>query len=235
MRRDGDGNGGPNASESRSRADARIRVLIASDVLLYREGLVELLGRVPTIDVVGAVERPHDAAEHVLVDDADVILVALGEQQTSSVRALLEAAPDARVVVVAAPDGPEDVIALAELGVLGYVTREQSLSDLTSTITTVAEDEMACAPRIAALLVRRVQQLAADRPAPVHCLTPREEGVLELLADGLSNREIASRLHIELTTVKNHVHNILEKLGARSRAEAVTLLGRSPTMASRES
>jgi two-component system nitrate/nitrite response regulator NarL len=70
-----------------------------------------------------------------------------------------------------------------------------------------------------------VQELAADRQDPSHRLTAREAGILQLIADGLSNREIASRLHIELTTVKNHVHNILEKLDAKTRAEAVALVG----------
>jgi two-component system nitrate/nitrite response regulator NarL len=94
---------------------------------------------------------------------------------------------------------------------------------------------MVCPPWVATVLVRRVQALAADRPQPTHRLTPREEEILDLVGQGLSNKEIAARLYIEVTTVKNHVHNILEKLGVSRREEAVArmranlLSGRRPS------
>jgi DNA-binding NarL/FixJ family response regulator len=125
------------------------------------------------------------------------------------------------VVALAAPESEEDIIALAEAGVLGYVTRDESLDNLVTTIESVARDEMACSPWMATVLVRRVQALAAERPGPTQRLTAREAEILELIAQGLSNKEIAARLFIEVTTVKNHVHNILEKLGVSRREEAV--------------
>ena len=154
--------------------------------------------------------------------NVDVVVVDLGAGNVASVQTLLSSAPEARVVVLSAPQRPDDVIALAEAGVLGYVTREQSIAELGTTIESVAGDETACAPWIATFDQTRAgagrrPTRAADR------LTTREAGVLELVAEGFSNREIASHLHIELTTVKNHVHNILGKLGARTRAEAVGL------------
>jgi len=193
-----------------------VRVVVLSEVLLYREGLATLLGQVSGLQVTELVRDPGEAAAVVREGDADVVVVDLAAGDIGSVQTLLAAAPEARVVVLSAPQRPADVIALAEAGVLGYVTHEQSIAELAATIEKVAADEMVCAPWIATLLVRRVQALAADRP---------EAGILELVAEGLSNREIAARLHIELTTVKNHVHNILEKLGARTRAEAVGLMG----------
>jgi two-component system, NarL family, nitrate/nitrite response regulator NarL len=202
-----------------------VRVVVLSEVLLYREGLATLLGQVSGLQVTELVRDPGEAAAVVREGDADVVVVDLAAGDIGSVQTLLAAAPEARVVVLSAPQRPADVIALAEAGVLGYVTHEQSIAELAATIEKVAADEMVCAPWIATLLVRRVQALAADRPGPVDRLTPREAGILELVAEGLSNREIAARLHIELTTVKNHVHNILEKLGARTRAEAVGLMG----------
>jgi two-component system nitrate/nitrite response regulator NarL len=221
---------GTGITESRSIATAdnavhHIRVAIVSEVLLYREGLAALLGQISALRVADSVNDPEQAAARVRDGAVDVVLVDLGAGNVGAVRTLLEAAPGARVVVLSAPQRPEDVIALAEAGVLGFVTRDQSIADLGATIKSVAGDEMVCTPWIATVLVRRVQALAADRPAPVDSLTVREAGVLELIAEGLSNREIASRLHIELTTVKNHVHNILEKLGAKTRAEAVGLMG----------
>ena len=224
---------GTGGRESRSRSTGvrpvqtrdQVRVAIMSDVLLHREGLASLLGQLSALRVTDLVHDPEEAAVCVRAGDVDVVVVDLGADDVASVQTLLVLVPDARVVVLSAPQRSEDVIALAEAGVLGYVTRDQSIAELRTTIESVAGDEMACAPWIATLLIRRVQALAADRPVPADRLTAREAGVLTLVAEGLSNREIASQLHIELTTVKNHVHNILEKLGARTRAEAVGLLG----------
>jgi two-component system, NarL family, nitrate/nitrite response regulator NarL len=208
----------------------RTRVGVASDVRLYREGLAALLGRIGDFDVVASAAGPTEAAAHVRDGKVDVIVLDFAEGNVVAARQLLSTTPDARVVVLGEPERPDEVIALAEAGVLGFVKREHSLVRLGPTIESVARDEMVCDPWIATLLVRRVQALAADRPRPLDRLTAREAGVLQLVAQGLSNREIASQLHIELTTVKNHVHNILEKLGAKTRAEAVALVHPGPAV-----
>lgn len=204
--------------------ERRTRVAVVSDVRLYREGLAALFRRIRECKVVASAEGPDEAAARVRDGDVDVVVLDVGTGNVAAARRLLAVTPGARVVALGGTDAPEDVIALAEAGVLGYVTSDYSLDGLGATIESVAHDEMICDPWIATLLVRRVQELAADRPEPRHRLTAREAGVLQLVADGLSNREIASRLHIELTTVKNHVHNILEKLGAKTRAEAVAVV-----------
>jgi two-component system nitrate/nitrite response regulator NarL len=203
----------------------RIRIVLVNQVLVYRAGVIALLEGLTHLNVVASTESVATAARLVHDDEVDVVLLDLGGGNAEAAQMLLADAPEARVVVLAAPDAPEAVIALAEAGVLGYVTRDQSAADLAPAIESVARDEMACPPWIATLLVRRVQALAADRPRPPELLTPRESEILALVANGLSNREIASRLHIELTTVKNHVHKILATLGARTRAEAVALVG----------
>jgi two-component system nitrate/nitrite response regulator NarL len=203
----------------------RTRVAVASDVRLYREGLAVLLGRIGDFDVVASAAGPDEAAARVREGEIDVIVLDFGEANVAAARQLLSSTPDARVVVLGELERPDDVIALAEAGVLGFAKREaHSLVRLAQTIESVAREELVCDPQVATLLVRRVQALAANRPRPIDRLSAREVGVLHLLAEGLSNREIAAHLHIELTTVKNHVHNILEKLGARTRAEAVALV-----------
>jgi two-component system nitrate/nitrite response regulator NarL len=206
---------------------SRTRVVVVSDVRLYREGLAALLDRTGRFEVVASASCPHEAAARVREGDTDVIVLDAGAGNVEAARQLLDARPGARLVVLAGPDEPDDAVALAEAGVLGYVTRDLSPGNLSSAIESVARNEMVCDPWIARLLVKRVRELATDRAEPSHRLTAREAGILQLVADGLSNREIASRLHIELTTVKNHVHNILEKLGAKTRAEAVALVGLS--------
>jgi two-component system, NarL family, nitrate/nitrite response regulator NarL len=201
---------------------APIRVLIVSDVRLYRESLSTLLGPLEQIAVVGTARSADDAVERVPGLNPDVVLLDTGQAgNAAAAHALLAPAPNARVVVIATPESEEDVIALAEAGVLGYVTRDQSLDDLIRTIQSVARDEMVCSPWMATVLVKRVQALAAQRPRPLHRLTTREAEILALVGEGLSNKQIAARLFIEVTTVKNHVHSILEKLGVRRREEAV--------------
>jgi two-component system nitrate/nitrite response regulator NarL len=214
---------------------SRTRVVVVSDVRLYREGLASLLGRSGRFEVVASAPGPHEAAAHVRNGQTDVVVVDVGGGNVDAARQLLDATPDARLVVLAGPDEGEDVVALAEAGVLGYVTRDFSVDNLGATIESVARNEMVCDPWIATLLVRRVRELATDRAEPSHRLTAREAGILQLIAEGLSNPEIASRLHIELTTVKNHVHNILEKLGAKTRAEAVALVGLHRAVSARDS
>jgi DNA-binding CsgD family transcriptional regulator len=115
-------------------------------------------------------------------------------------------------------------VACAEAGVVGYVGAEGSLDDVTAAIEGAARGEPRCTPQVVAALLRRVAALAGEvRPTRVGlpALTGREHQVVALIEAGLSNKEIARRLHVEVATVKNHVHNILKKLQARSRVEIV--------------
>ena len=139
-----------------------------------------------------------------------------------TVRALREAAPGVRVVALAVPETEPHVLACVEAGIAAYVPREGSLGDLVATVQGVARDEVECSPRIVASLFGRVAALAAERrhEPPPGRLTSREIDVVELIDLGLTNREIAERLCIELPTVKNHVHSILEKLQLHRRGEA---------------
>jgi two-component system nitrate/nitrite response regulator NarL len=145
------------------------------------------------------------------------------------VRGIAGMAPDIKVVALAVAETEDDIVSCAEAGIAGYVPREGSGADLLWTIEHVARGEAPCSPRVAATLMRRVAALAAERrPASRGVrLTPRQRQIVGLIGQGLSNREIAQRLCIELSTVTNHVHSALEKLGTHRRAEAVALLRRS--------
>jgi DNA-binding NarL/FixJ family response regulator len=133
------------------------------------------------------------------------------------------------VVGIAVPDGEDDVIACAEAGLSGYVTRTDSIAATVEAIESVARGELVTTPRMAAALLQRVRNLATSAPAPGAVrLTPREREIADLLGDGHSNKAIAQRLHIEPTTVKNHVHNILAKLGVSRRADAAQRLRALP-------
>ena len=153
-------------------------------------------------------------------------------------RALRDARPDAHVVALGVPEDESEVIACAEAGAAGLVTLEGSLDDLEAMLESVGRGETLCSPRVAAALLRRVAALADDHAASGHArLTAREREIVQLVDRGLSNKEIARELQIELTTVKNHVHNILDKLHVRRRADAAARVrrGRVPAAASFES
>ena len=127
------------------------------------------------------------------------------------------------------------MIAFAEAGVAAYVTLDDPLDTLLRAIRDVALGDATFSPRIAGMVLRRVASLATERERSsrrvVH-LTRREVEILELVGEGLTNKEIAAALSIELPTVKNHVHHILEKLGAGSRARAIALTaGAQPEVA----
>jgi DNA-binding NarL/FixJ family response regulator len=205
-----------------------LQVLVVDDTRLYRDGLVEFLERQPSIAcVASAADRA--AALLLLLHGYkfEVILVNMTIMGGVAVCAdLVRAAPDSRVVALAASGAEDEAVAWAEAGVSGYLLRDQSLTELMDTIATVARGETSCPQRIAAMLMRRVGTVAAERSL-WHAqarLTRREEEILSLIEQGLSNKEIARRLCIEVRTVKNHVHNLLEKLKVHRRGEAAAMV-----------
>jgi two-component system, NarL family, nitrate/nitrite response regulator NarL len=212
--------------------DRQIRTLIVTRMRLLRDGLAEILDRSDRIAIVGTAHDADSGLGQVRSLRPDVALLDLtGEHSVCMVRAWLDELPGLNVVAVTRDDDEAALIACAEAGVAGYVTCESSLVDLEEAIEHAARAELLCSPRIAAALMRRVGALAARRTAdiPASRLTARELEVLELIDTGLSNKQIAGRLRIELATVKNHVHNILEKLCVSRRSEAAAILrdGRS--------
>lgn len=202
---------------------AVITVLVASDVRLYREGLAESLKRHPSLDVIGTALRPDDAVRKAAELGPSMVLVdhAMADS-LRTVRLITEARPDVLVIVLGVLESDEQVIACAEAGAAGYVTREASLQELVGTIESAARGELRCSARIAATLLRQVTRGAARRhDTPERSrLTSRELEIVRLIEQGLSNKEIAARLGIQLATVKNHVHNLLDKLRVRHRTEA---------------
>jgi two-component system, NarL family, nitrate/nitrite response regulator NarL len=140
--------------------------------------------------------------------------------------AIAGAAPHAQVIAVGVFETEQQVIACAEAGVAGYLLRHESLAQLGAVVQSVLRGETICSPQVAATLLRRVATLAAERRSAdgTAQLTVREREVLQLVDLGMSNRDIAERLSIEVRTVKNHVHNILEKLQVHRRGEAAARL-----------
>jgi DNA-binding NarL/FixJ family response regulator len=207
----------------RVRPDPCTSVLVVDDVWLFREGVADLLRRQDwTADV-----RTASSAEAALRStDAwtpDVVLMSVSARREPDALTTLRAVAAARrVVALVAESDDETVVACAEAGATGLLTRRSTLEDLELTVAGVVRGETRCSPDVAGVLLRQVGRLAADRTGPGDpaSLTPREHDVLRLIERGMTNRQIALRLGIEVHTVKNHVHNILEKLQVRSRGEA---------------
>jgi two-component system, NarL family, nitrate/nitrite response regulator NarL len=205
----------------------RAGVLIVTPVKLYRDGIAYFLRASEQIEVLGTAQESETTIRLALELRPDVILLDMGlDDSRESARALRAAVPHAAILALAVPESERHVLGCAEAGICGYVPREGSLEELLGAIISAANGEAVCSPRIAGSLFRRVAALATPHPtaarAPVAepVLTSRQSQVIALLDEGLSNKQIASRLCIEVPTVKNHVHSILEKLGASSRAEA---------------
>jgi two-component system nitrate/nitrite response regulator NarL len=199
-------------------------VFVLAEIRFYRDGLTDVLRRQPEMEIVGAAGGWEEAAPLLRLLRPEIVVVDMattgGLELVGAIRAL-EPAP--KVVALAVPDAEDEVLACAAAGVSGYVTRDDSLETMVAAIHSVARGELLCTPRMAAALFDRVRILTTDRTDPgTDELTPRECEVLGLIGDGLSNKAIARRLCIELPTVKNHVHNILEKLRVHRRADAVS-------------
>lgn len=198
-----------------------MRVLIAGQVRLYREGLAQALRRVDGYDVVATASTAAEVLQTAMHLAPDVVLLDLGLPQLGPL--VRELADHSRSVVVLGVNEADDLILpLIEEGIAGYVTRDGSIAEMLAVVERAARGESVVSPQVVAGMMRRLATLTRERrsvqgPAT---LTSREREIALLIDEGLSNRDIALRLHIELPTVKNHVHNILEKLKVHRRGEA---------------
>jgi two-component system nitrate/nitrite response regulator NarL len=202
-----------------------IEVLVLVSVRLYRDGIAEAVGRDSRFRVVGNAATLDDAREQLdaLPRPPSAALVDLGlAEGVGAVRALRDAWPRLAVVALGVREADRDVVSMAEAGVAGLVSRDATLAELLDAIEAAAREEALCSPAVTAVLLRRVASYAGhEAPTEEPALTRREREVIVLIGKGLTNKEIAGSLRIELPTVKNHVHNILEKLRVNRRTDAV--------------
>jgi len=202
-----------------------IDVFVLVGVRLYRDGIVDALRRDARFHVVGSAASLRTAREELegLLSAPHVALLDLDlPDGFGAARALHEAWPTLAVVALAVRETDDDVVSWAEAGVSGLVSRSASMAQLLDAIAAAADHDVLCSPAVAGALLRRVAALSSERGSrDGPPLTRRERQIVQLIGEGLSNKEIASTLHIEIATVKNHVHNILEKLSVGNRTEAV--------------
>jgi DNA-binding NarL/FixJ family response regulator len=205
-----------------------VRVVLADDQALFREALATLLGVRPEIEVVGEAGDGAAALDRVAGLRPDVVLMDLHMPVLDGVaatRRLRVEHPEVHVLALTTFDDDEDVFAALRAGAVGYLLKDVSGDRLVEALLAAARGESVLQPSVAAKVVARFAQLPQEDPTPrpqplVVPLSDRELEVLRLLADGSSNREIAAALFLAEGTVKNHVTNVLAKLGARDRTQA---------------
>lgn len=195
----------------------KIRLLVADDHHVVRQGLVALLSATGTVEVVGQAVDGEDAVEKYRSLRPDVTLMDLQMPKAGGVEAITrirEFAPAARFVVLTTYDGDEDIYRALQAGAKAYLLKGMTLDELQDTIHAVHQGKSRIPPAIAEKLADRVsgQQLTA-----------RELEVLQRIVAGRANKEIASDLGISETTVKTHVNSLLGKLGVADRTHAATL------------
>ncbi len=205
-----------------------IRIFIVDDLLLLREGLVSLLAEQEDLTVIGAAASSNQALEQIKVLRPEVALIDLGMPDKDGIamtQSLRRDAPEVKVIILGMLDLTHEIMGCIEAGAAGYVLKEASFDYLVETIRAVYKGESFCSPRMAASLFSRIAEMASkDKPRMPQSsikLTYRELEIINEIAQGLCNKEIAQRLSIEPQTVKNHIHNILDKLQLHTRLEAV--------------
>ena len=202
-----------------------VRVFVVTDVALYCEGLSRSLSERDRIEVLGASTASDEAVQHIGASRADVVLVdSPTVRHTDIVARIIAASPTTTVIAFAVNEDPAEVLECARAGVAGYVPRSASIDDLIQMIEGVERGELQCSPRVAAAMFRQLAALGAHGAPSYSTLTLREREIVTLVGQGLSNKEIAGELGIELPTVKSHVHHILEKLGVSRRAAVAAKL-----------
>ena len=205
----------------------QIRLVIASPVRLVREGLAAGLHGRDGVSVVDAVSLDAPGIARIAAAQPDAVLVDLGQTDAlTAARLLRGACPEAKLVAFALDEIDAGVFACAAAGFSGYVPRESGTDELLRALADAMDGRMHCAPHIAAAMFRRLADFLRDTAprAALPVLTMRESEILALAEKGRSNKEIAQQLNIEVATVKNHVHSILEKLQVATRAEAAARL-----------
>jgi len=201
---------------------------------LLRDGLVLSLSRQPTLAVADSADLTISPT-YIAAARPDVVLLDVGAPGgLETLFALRQALPDLKIVAIAVSDIEHEVVACAEAGVSGFVSRDGSIQDLVTAVHCAMRNELVCSPRIAGMLFRRVAAIGSERShGPDNgALTRREHEIVSLMTQGLSNKEIARQLRIQNATVKNHIHSILAKLHVRRRGEVAARMNGSALLSS---
>ncbi|KIY23904.1 MULTISPECIES: response regulator [Mesobacillus] len=212
------------------------KIVIIDDHQLFREGVKRILEFEPTFEVVAEGEDGSEAITLVEQHEPDVIIMDINMPHMNGVEAtaeLIQKFPESKVIILSIHDDENYVTHALKTGATGYLLKEMDADALVEAVKVVADGGSYLHPRVTHNLVKEYRRLSADEDnpdkyipqveirRPYHLLTRRECEVLQLLADGKSNRGIGEALFISEKTVKNHVSNILQKMNVNDRTQAV--------------
>jgi len=203
-----------------------IRILIADDHALFRQGVRRLLDAAPELQVVGEASSGHEALRLVEELAPDIVLLDVSMPGPSGIevaRVIKTTSPRSRVIILTVFTNEEFLFEAIKAGAMGYLLKDSSPEELLRAVRVVAEGEGLIAPAMAAKIFKEFARATEDIKEVVPLVTPvtqREVEILQHVAAGLANKEIASRLGISERTVKNHLSNIMEKLQVNSRTQA---------------
>ncbi|MBP1971178.1 two-component system response regulator DegU [Virgibacillus natechei] len=217
------------------KTEKRMRIVLIDDHKLFREGVKRILEFEPSFEVVAEGEDGTEASKLVKENKPDVVLMDINMPHMNGVQAttdLVRFFPDTNVIILSIHDDESYVTHALKTGAQGYLLKEMDSDSLIEAIKVVGEGGSYLHPRVTHNLVQEYRRLAKENASsvadsgveyrkPLHILTKRESQILQLLADGKSNRSVAEALYISEKTVKNHVSNILQKMDCNDRTQAV--------------
>jgi DNA-binding NarL/FixJ family response regulator len=206
-----------------------VRVMVVDDQALVREGLMTLLGAAPDIAPVAAAADGEEAVRLAARHRPDVVLMDLrmpvvdGVEATRQIRA---AQPETEIVVLTTHADEDSILDALRAGARGYLTKDAGIAEISRAVQAAAAHQAVLDPVAQSALIQAASAGARATPSSTPAglpdeLTPREAEVLSLIANGLSNGEIASTLFVSEATVKTHINHVFAKIGARDRAQAV--------------
>lgn len=217
-----------------------IKIIIVSDIKVYSDGLSKILSDSYPLEVIGVVNNFVDIIENIKQVVPDVIVLDMTMPDSFHIaKNVMKLSPNFKIIALGVSENEENIVECAEAGIAGYVGREASIDELNEAIICTQKGEFYCPARIAACVFKTIQRIAqkvtSGSSTASHynyekaftVLTQREQQIIRLMADGQSNKKISYNLMIEVSTVKNHVHNIFVKLGVTNRTQAVSLLQRA--------
>ena len=209
---------------------SKISIYVLAANRLLREALVQIFRSRTDIEVVGSSEQRQQNLDAIASIHPEVILVngaVPGFDWSAFISEARQRMPKSRFVIFGMPEDPETFFHAIRIGVVGYLQSEASAPDLVAAVRAAARDEAVCPPRLCLALFNFVVRQSAIPNLQLHerhGLTRREQQLLPLIAQGLTNKEIATHLCLSEQTVKNHIHRILRKVGAENRFSAAQVL-----------
>lgn len=202
-----------------------LRVLLVDDHVLFRKGLASLMASRPEVQVVGEAADGMEALEKTRELRPELVLMDInmpGHNGLWATRLIKQEMPRVRIVMLTVSDEEEDLFEAIKSGAQGYLLKNLRPESLFELLKGVSKGESPVSPVVAAKILKEFKRQVHEAPVPSPgvALTSREREVLQLVASGASNKEIAAHLHITEGTVKNHLHNVLEKLHLENRVQA---------------